>query len=264
MKLCDYGCGQEAKYQFKNGKWCCSKNHKSCPSLKSKGIPESQTNKAFTKVPCLYCGKNISYANLKRHIKSCCLNPINIKYCKNCNKILKDWQKKFCSSSCAATTSNSKRKHTLETKRKISSSLGGKGIAKEERVCSRCGKIGIDGDNFCMKCSPTSKATIEAARKSWYKYEKKLLPYLEKTYGKLNKEIINNIAFDFCNSNIIIEFTFDYGRGTSELIKRFKKINDNRKKVAFVPSKWVGIKRREKLNLLGIEIESSDPYLFLK
>jgi len=24
MKLCDYGCGQEAKYQFKNGKWCCS------------------------------------------------------------------------------------------------------------------------------------------------------------------------------------------------------------------------------------------------
>ena len=30
MKLCDYGCDQEAKYQFKNGKWCCSKNHAGC------------------------------------------------------------------------------------------------------------------------------------------------------------------------------------------------------------------------------------------
>ena len=28
--LCDYGCGQEAIYQFKNGKWCCSSNWRSC------------------------------------------------------------------------------------------------------------------------------------------------------------------------------------------------------------------------------------------
>ncbi len=33
MSLCDYGCGQEAKYQFKNGKWCCSKTHRSCPEI---------------------------------------------------------------------------------------------------------------------------------------------------------------------------------------------------------------------------------------
>ena len=30
-KLCDYGCGREAKYSFKNGKWCCCKSHTSCP-----------------------------------------------------------------------------------------------------------------------------------------------------------------------------------------------------------------------------------------
>ena len=29
-KLCDYGCGQEAKYQFKNGKWCCSEKRNYC------------------------------------------------------------------------------------------------------------------------------------------------------------------------------------------------------------------------------------------
>jgi very-short-patch-repair endonuclease len=28
--LCDYGCGKKAKYQFKNGKYCCCKNFNSC------------------------------------------------------------------------------------------------------------------------------------------------------------------------------------------------------------------------------------------
>ena len=36
MKLCEYGCGQEAKYQFKNGKWCCSKSYNSCPFQRKK------------------------------------------------------------------------------------------------------------------------------------------------------------------------------------------------------------------------------------
>jgi len=34
--ICDYGCGQEAKYQFKNGKWCCSKNWRSCSEKRKK------------------------------------------------------------------------------------------------------------------------------------------------------------------------------------------------------------------------------------
>ncbi len=41
IKLCDYGCGQEATYQFKNGKWCCSKYHTQCPSVRKKN---SQNN----------------------------------------------------------------------------------------------------------------------------------------------------------------------------------------------------------------------------
>lgn len=36
MILCEYGCNQEAKYQFKNGKWCCSKNPNSCPEVNKK------------------------------------------------------------------------------------------------------------------------------------------------------------------------------------------------------------------------------------
>ena len=30
---CEYGCGQKAEYQFKNGKWCCSKHFSKCPSM---------------------------------------------------------------------------------------------------------------------------------------------------------------------------------------------------------------------------------------
>lgn len=30
-ELCDYGCNQLAKYEFMNGKKCCSKNYNSCP-----------------------------------------------------------------------------------------------------------------------------------------------------------------------------------------------------------------------------------------
>jgi len=36
MKLCEYGCGQEAKYQFKNGKWCCSETTNKCPAVRQK------------------------------------------------------------------------------------------------------------------------------------------------------------------------------------------------------------------------------------
>lgn len=31
MKLCDYGCGGEAHFQFKNGRWCCSNHYTKCP-----------------------------------------------------------------------------------------------------------------------------------------------------------------------------------------------------------------------------------------
>ena len=33
---CEYGCGTPAKYQFKNGKWCCSKSANSCDRIRDK------------------------------------------------------------------------------------------------------------------------------------------------------------------------------------------------------------------------------------
>lgn len=36
MKICDYGCGQEANYTFKNGKSCCSPHRLKCPNQSKK------------------------------------------------------------------------------------------------------------------------------------------------------------------------------------------------------------------------------------
>lgn len=45
--LCEYGCGQEAKYTLKNGKQCCSAHANSCPTIKAK--LKASLNKPETK-----------------------------------------------------------------------------------------------------------------------------------------------------------------------------------------------------------------------
>ena len=40
MRLCEYGCGQEARYQFKNGKWCCGESCNSCPGKQNQGLDD--------------------------------------------------------------------------------------------------------------------------------------------------------------------------------------------------------------------------------
>ena len=34
MKICDYGCGREGKFKFKNGKYCCESHRLKCPTQK--------------------------------------------------------------------------------------------------------------------------------------------------------------------------------------------------------------------------------------
>lgn len=50
MQLCEYGCGNEAKFQFKNGKWCCSNHYKKCPTIKEKSKGKDPWNKGKTDV----------------------------------------------------------------------------------------------------------------------------------------------------------------------------------------------------------------------
>jgi len=74
--LCEYGCGEEATYQFKNGKWCCSENWRKCPqAIKDKFTKKKTYNKKMiinsTKILCEYgCGKIAKYQF--KNGKYCC------------------------------------------------------------------------------------------------------------------------------------------------------------------------------------------------
>ncbi len=73
--LCEYGCEQEAKYQFKNGKWCCSKSFSKCPMIRKKRSEYKYSLKKInTTKKCDYgCGKIARY-QFKNGIYCCSKN----------------------------------------------------------------------------------------------------------------------------------------------------------------------------------------------
>lgn len=76
MKLCDYGCGQEAKFQLKNGKWCCCDKCNKCIAVRLKN---SNSRKKSIRLKCRYCDKEVSGSNIHFHEEICQLNPNNYK-----------------------------------------------------------------------------------------------------------------------------------------------------------------------------------------
>lgn len=105
------------------------------------------------------------------------------RYCRCCGKELTGKQKLFCSKSCAAKVNNIGRKHTDETKRKISSSLtkNNKEPRKNfgKRYCECCGKELVNKNSkFC-----SSQCFSE------YMYEKKIQEWKEQPEHFLKEEI---------------------------------------------------------------------------
>lgn len=96
MNFCIYGCGQEGKYQLKNGNWICQDSKNKCPELKKKN---SLGERNYTYHECQYCSQK--YAQIKRHEEFCYLNPKNLTPCPVCNKPIKDYKNtKTCSHKC--------------------------------------------------------------------------------------------------------------------------------------------------------------------
>ena len=48
IELCDYGCGRQARFKMKNGKFCCSKSQNSCPAVRGR---ISKGNKLAWEIP---------------------------------------------------------------------------------------------------------------------------------------------------------------------------------------------------------------------
>ena len=119
MILCEYGCGREATYQFKNGKWCCENYSQQCPELirqvkkTLKGIKRKPfSKKHLQKLSSSKKGKNHSEETKEKIRKSKKGKPLSY--------IISDEHKKKISES------NKGRKVSEETKRKISESNKGK------------------------------------------------------------------------------------------------------------------------------------------
>ena len=79
------------------------------------------------------------------------------KYCKTCNKLLKN-QKKFCSSSCSASFNNLGTKKTELTKEKISNTLKNKNVKVDIKDIKLKKSKNIKlKNNFCLNCNnPTN------------------------------------------------------------------------------------------------------------
>lgn len=104
MKLCDYGCGKEAKFQISSGRWCCENNSSKCSSIKEK-ISNSLKNKKYERFnpslyrkKCTFCDFITSVNVLKYHEKKCYLNPKNLKFCEKCGKPIKNIKRLICDS----------------------------------------------------------------------------------------------------------------------------------------------------------------------
>ena len=122
MNICDYGCGQEAKYKFKNRKWCCEEKWHKCPKSREKN---SDTHKGY--ITSEETKKKISIAN-KGHLVS-----------EETKKKMSESQKgKKCSEETKKKLSiigkkRIRKKCSEETKKKISIANKGKIIFEETR-----------------------------------------------------------------------------------------------------------------------------------
>jgi len=130
--LCDYGCKQEAQYQLKNKKWCCSKNTSQCSEIKKKN---NQHLKGSKQKPRSVETKNkISKAlKGKKHTKE---------QNENKSKLMKEyWNKKriiipiedypFCECGCGEKVSKPNNKFIIGHHPRVIDCAWQRGLTKE-------------------------------------------------------------------------------------------------------------------------------------
>jgi len=112
---CYYGCGKEAKYQIKNGKWCCSKSPNSCDINKEKNREGLKKNYSET-------GRNqkITYQKCSQEIKDKMAWSRGLT--KDTNETLRIFSENLSKKYKTGVLKHwwSGKKHSIETKQKIS------------------------------------------------------------------------------------------------------------------------------------------------
>ena len=65
-RLCDYGCGQPAKFILKNGKHCCETSYNRCPAIKEKNSRGVKANWYFSEKRKAYLGSEKHRENARK------------------------------------------------------------------------------------------------------------------------------------------------------------------------------------------------------
>lgn len=150
--ICDYGCGQEAKYQFKNGKLCCESHYSKCRNM---SIKTSNRNKGL--IPW---NKNLTGCYNDKFIEKLRISHLGKKD--------------------SIETKNKKRKastgrtHTLETKNKLRKINIGRKLKEEtkEKIRQKIKSLWNDKNsiyhtNNWLENQKTNKRTIESIKEKY-------------------------------------------------------------------------------------------------
>ncbi len=123
------------------------------------------------------CGREFKVEQYYNMHKPYCKGP---KYCQNleCKKLLTHYQQKFCSATCSAKITTKGRKHTRETRKKISLSLGGDGKLKSNKTRKLKDNPPITIKKYCLNCGksilPRKKYCSNRCQHDYkYKYQVK-------------------------------------------------------------------------------------------
>ncbi len=183
MLICDYGCGQEAKYQMTNGKWCCQKSFNSCPAKKTRKLEKLKIREKPEF--CDYgCGQEAKF-QLK-----------NGKWCCNDN-----YRKCLVNRRKYSHTKSKGKKHSIETKIKIGlKSKEKKGKYKPEVIEAMKQRMSGSGNPRFCKPFKHKKEFFVKMRKTmeergyWNKLEnlKGYEKYKRKVYHYTNISISKN------------------------------------------------------------------------
>jgi len=163
--ICEYGCGQEAQYQFKNGKWCCSKNVSKCPNvlktIKVKSIGRTHSQETKEKISSSKIGKKQTLETIQKRIEKC----------KNKKRTIE--QKKNISEGRKGI------KHSEETLKKMSESHKG-------QIPWNKGKLGVYTNETLKQMSISSRMTEKNKRKIKIK-NRRTIEFIKNKYSLFSK-----------------------------------------------------------------------------
>jgi len=123
---CCYGCGNDVKFTFKNGKKCCSENRCKCPVISAKISDSNRTRTPPSghKLPtkeCPSCHKEFSGGNFEKHLKACIgEGKKKVHTCKVCEKEFTSYgNPKTCSKVCRNAWLKTKTANMYATGEKV-------------------------------------------------------------------------------------------------------------------------------------------------